>query len=223
MEHGERILGGSWGRAVIFSALCSVGCADTDIRPAPQVVFAVFDPAGMPPQIPLPNDLTMMPAPPGAPAVAQLSGPIDPATIGPRSVLVLDATAMAPLPGVRPAFDAATNRLVIAPPDAGWPVGHRVAIALVGSPGGLAGATGLPVVATPPFFFARGPNPVSNCTAPGSDCTSATPALSTEQAIGLERLRQALAPLVEALVALGVPRDQLALVWTFTVSPAGSP
>ena len=39
------------------------GCFDTDVRPPPDVVFAVFDPAALPPRIPLPNDLTMLPAP----------------------------------------------------------------------------------------------------------------------------------------------------------------
>ncbi len=222
MEHGERVGGKWWKGAAAVAAVCFVGCADTTVRPQPQAVFAVFDPGGMPPQIPLPNDLTMMPAPANAPAVAQFSGPLDPATISAQSVLVLDATAMAPIAGARPAFDAATNRLVIAPPDTGWPVGHRIAIALRGSPGGLAGTGGVPVVATPTFFFVRGANPVSNCTAPAADCASATPVLSTEQAIALERLRQAFAPLVTTLAAIGVPRDQLALAWTFTVSPAGA-
>src|SRR5262249_36482851 len=99
----------------------------------------------------------------------------------------------------------------------GWPLGHRIAIALVGSPSGLVGANGEPVVASPAFFFARGPNPVSNCAAPAPNCTSATPALTLAQAIGLEQLRQALAPLIDALVPQGIPRDQLAIVWTFTI------
>lgn len=192
------------------------------MRPQPQAVFAVFDPGGSPPQIPLPNDLTMQPASPATPAAAQFSGPLDPATIGPRSVIVLDTTTMAPITAARPTFDPASNRLIILPPDTGWPIGHRVAVALVGSPAGLVGVGGVPVVASPAFWFARGPNPVSNCAAPGPDCASATPVLSTEQAIALERLRAAYSPLVTALVALGVPREQLALAWTFTVAPGGA-
>ncbi len=197
---------------------CAIGCADTDVRPPPQVVVAEFDPSAMPPQIPLPNDLTMMPAPPTSPAFATFSGPIDPATISAMSVIVIDTNAMAPILGATATFDSATNRLVVMPPPSGWPVGHRVAIALRGSPGGLLAPGGIPVVASPAFFFARSATPVATCATPMPGCMSTTPALPLEQAIPLEQLREALAPLVNALEQLlGVPRGELALAWTFTV------
>jgi hypothetical protein len=198
----------------------ATGCYDTDVRPRPDVVFALFDPAAMPPQIPLPNDLTGQQAPPDAVAKASFSGLIDPTTITPQSVIVVDVTTMMPVLGVA---DPASTEIPVTPPPGGWPVGHRIAIAMVGSPSGLKGVGGIPVVASPAFFFARGTSPVSNCVKPAPDCVSATPALTVEQAIGLERLRQALAPLITALVSLGVPRDQLVLVWTFTISPNGGP
>jgi hypothetical protein len=205
-------------------ALAVAGCWDTNTRPFPQVVSAIFNPAGMPPQIPLPNDLTMQPAPPNAVAAAAFSGLIDPTTITPMSVIVLDLVTMTPLIGATVTFNATAMpapELLIMPPPNGWPIGHRVAIALVGSPSGLVGVGGLPVVATAPFFFARGPNPVSNCAATAPGCTSTTPAIPVDQAISLEALRQGLAPLVGALEQLGIPRAELALAWTFTI--AGGP
>jgi hypothetical protein len=196
----------------------ATGCYDTDVRPPPDVLFALFDPAAMPPQIPLPNDLTGQPAPPDAVAMASFSGLIDPATITPQSVIVLDVTTMMPVLGVT---DPASTQISVKPPPGGWPVGHRIAIAMVGSPSGLKGVGGVPVVASPAFFFARGENPVSNCVMPARDCVSATPVIPVEQAIALEKLRQALAPLIKALVALGVSRDEIVLAWTFTISPNG--
>ena len=204
------------------SALGLLGCYDTTVPAPPSVVFALFDPAGMPPIIPVPNDLTMMAASPTSPAVAFFSGAVNPASIGPQSLFVLDAGAMAPLTPSSVTFDATMNRLIIAPPAGGWPVGHRVAVALRGSPGGLTGVGGVPVVASPAFFFVRSPVPISNCTMPAANCTSATPVLTVPQAIGLEQLRQLLAPLIGALEKLGVPRGELVLAWTFTVGPPSS-
>jgi hypothetical protein len=198
----------------------AAGCYDTGIRPPPKAIFALFDPAAMPPVIPLPNDLTMMPASPSAVAEETFSGPIDPASISVRSVIVVDLVTMLPIFNATVTLDPTIpgqSQIKIMPPPNGWPVGHRIAIALVGSPGGLVGEGGVPVVASPAFFFARGPNAVATCSMPTPTCASTTPALSLAQAIGLEQLRQALAPLIDALVAQGIPRDQLAIVWTFTV------
>jgi hypothetical protein len=198
------------------------GCFDTDIRPPPDVVFAVFDPGGSPPVIPLPNDLTMMPARPDSPAAAQFSAPLDPATVTPRTVVVFDLTAMMPVLAAAARFDDASDRIVIAPPPTGWPVGHRIAVALVGGDGGLAGSRHQPVVASPAFFFARATRPLVVCSS-ATTCVSATPALSVAQASALEPLRLALAPLLDALEAQGIPRDRVVLAWTFTIAPGGPP
>lgn len=200
-------------------SLCGTAdCIDTDTHPPAAAVYALFDPTGMPPVIPFPNELLNLPATPATSAGASFSGAVDPAKISFSSVLVLDVTAMAPLLGASPSLDGTGKQLSIAPPMGGWPPGHRIAVALRGSPGGLVGVGGTPVVAGPTFYFARSAKPLSNCTAPGPDCTSATPVLPVAQAIQLEQLRQALAPLVTALIGLGVPREEQALVWTFLVA-----
>jgi hypothetical protein len=211
------------GRRLLVVALASLclSCEDTSIAPPPNVVFALFDPAATPPQIPLPNDLTMMPAPPSSPAVESFSGPLDPTTIRPDDVIVLDLVAMAPIVGASAVFDATVNRLVIMPPPTGWPIGHRIAIVLRGGDTGLRGVGNIPVVASAAFFFARSPVPLSNCATPAANCVSASPeVLPVEQAIGLERLRQAFAPLFAVLEAQGIPRDVVVIAWTFTVGVA---
>ena len=42
--------------------------------------------------------------------------------------------------------------------------------------------------------------------------------IPVEQAIGLEMLRQGFAPLLAGLEALGIPRNEVVLAWTFTVA-----
>jgi hypothetical protein len=187
-------------------------------------VFALFDPSAMPPQIPLPNDLTRQPATAHDLAVESFSGPVDPASITPQSVIAVDLVTRMPLPimvtVVDPVAPLPPNSLSVSPPPGGWPIGHRIAIAIVGNPIGVAGVGGAPVVASPAFYFARSAKPISNCSMPAPDCKSATPVLSLEQAINLEALREALAPVIEGFVAAGIPRSALAIVWTFTIGAA---
>jgi pimeloyl-ACP methyl ester carboxylesterase len=53
---------------------------------------------------------------------------------------------------------------------------------------------------------------------PASNCTSASPFIPVDQAIALEGLRQQLAPLLAAAEANGIPRNEVVLAWTFTIS-----
>jgi hypothetical protein len=202
---------------------CAAGCNDTDLTPPPTVVFALFDPAAMPPVLPLPNDLTGIAAPTTSPAFAAFSGPLDPATIRADDVLVIDLVTMMPATGATAVFDASSNRLVIMPPPAGWPAGHRIAVVLLGGANGLKGPGGEPVVASPTFFFATSTKPFSNCTTPAPNCTSASPFIPVDQAIGLERLRLAFAPLFTALAAKGIAISDVVLAWTFTILPSMPP
>jgi hypothetical protein len=180
-------------------------------------VFALFDPAGMPPTLPLPNEVAMLAAQPSTPAVASFSGALAPASVRADDVLAIDLGTATPIVGISPAFDPTTDHLVTMPPATGWPAG-RVAIVLRGGDNGLRGANDEPVVATPAFFFARSPVPVASCTMPQPGCSSPTTVLTLEQAIGLEQLRQAYAPVFAALEARGLPRDQVPLLWTFVVN-----
>jgi hypothetical protein len=194
-----------------------VGCTDTDIRPPPDVVFAIFDPSASPPQIPLPNDLTGQAAPRDSPAAASFSGALDPATVLPTDVLAINVMTGAPLALSGITFDATTDRIIVLPPAGGWPRG-RIAIVLLDGANGLRGANGQPVVASPAFYFARLTVPISNCTMPAANCTSASSVIPVDQAIGLELLRQNFAPLLAGLEAMGIRRDEVVLAWTFTVA-----
>jgi hypothetical protein len=202
-----------------FAVLAAAACDEHDLSAPPPAVFALFDPAGMPPTIPLPNEVAMLAAQPNTPAVASFSGALAPASVRADDVLAIDLGTATPIVGVSPTFDPTTAHLVVMPPPTGWPVG-RVAVVLRAGETGLRGANNEPVVATPAFFFARSPLPVASCTSPQPGCSSMTPVLTLSQAIGLEQLRQAYAPLFAALDARGLPRDQVALLWTFVVNPA---
>src|SRR5262245_7607264 len=68
------------GLGILFSSL-GVGCADTDLRPPPDVVFAVLEPTTSPPRVPLPNDLIGIPASATSPAATTFSGPLAPASV----------------------------------------------------------------------------------------------------------------------------------------------
>lgn len=227
--------------------LLPLGCVSEEVRSPPEVVFAEFDPAASPPVGPTPNDLARDPRtgavrfplgpdpsdaeraladyfaaldayPPMLTAEASFSAPIDPATATGRNVIVLDLTRRLVVEGASFVVDPSGRRLTIVPPGGVWPSGHGIAVAVIGGEDGLRGAKGEPVVGTPALFFSRSVRPISNCTEPGPECSSFTPLLSVEQAVGLERLRRALAPLFEAYEALGIARDRIALLWSFTLS-----
>lgn len=194
------------------------GCLDTDLDQPPALVVAELDPSAQPPVLPLPNDLTGQPAPPTMPAVAGFSGGVDPASVRPDDVLVRDAATLAPV-AAPPELDPTGARLLVGPPAGGWPAGHRFAVVLRGGSTGLRGAKGEPVVASPTFFFLRSTRPLCAAAAAGAACKSTVPLLTDAQAAALEPVRLALAPLLMALEASGVPRDDVVLAWTFTVAP----
>ncbi len=194
------------------------GCVDTDLAEPPPAVFALFDPSTTPPTIPLPNDITMTAAQPDSVAHSSFSGPVDRSTLRAGTVMVIDATTSAPLIMASFALDEMATTLDVSPPTGGWPVGHRIAVVVRGSPGGLVGAKGEPVVASPAFYLVRSTSPLVQCPATGP-CVSTTPLLTAQQAFVLEQLRVALAPLLDSVQALGVPRSEIVLAWTFTVGP----
>jgi pimeloyl-ACP methyl ester carboxylesterase len=224
----------------LWAASAVGACVNTDVRTPPDVIFADFDPAASPPKVPTPTDLARDPVtgkitvplapdasaaehelasylesldafPPASHAAETFSAALAPAPAS--AVVILDLTTQMPVPGATVTVDG--QRLSIIAPGGAWTGGHTYAIALTSA---LRGADGRQVVASPAFFFARSTKPLSNCTSPGPGCTSASATLPLDQAIGLERLRQALAPLFAAFELAGVPRDQIVVAWTFTIS-----
>ena len=224
----------------LWASIALGACQNTDVRTPPDVIFANFDPTASPPNVPTPNDLARDPTtgkitvplgpnasaaeqelatylesldafPPASHATATFTATLAPPPAS--GVVILDLTAQMPVSGAQVTIDG--QRLSIIAPGGAWTGGHTYAVAVTSA---VHGADGRPVVASPAFFFARSTKPLSNCTAPGPGCTSATTALTLDQAIGLERLRQALAPLFGAFEMAGVPRAQIVVAWTFTIS-----
>lgn len=177
----------------------------------------------------------------GFPTTAWASAKIadlDPATavLG-KGVLFIDMYAGTPIATapVEPEvlYDDATDTLTIKPkaPMTGWPKGGRYAVVLVGGENGLKGTNGRPVVGSTTWAFARSAKPLVTCedlTAP--DCMTATELIpssktdpaerlqdQTASALRLEQLRRAYKPLLDALEKQGVKRDDVALLWTFTI------
>lgn len=229
----------------------------------PLRVTALFDPAASPSVVPLPNDLARDPvtglltgvpdAPTASPAQAEFNAwlrtldgfptsaaatvtfdrALDPASVKPEAVRVLDVTDE-----VKPvevsarttAWAADLKRLSISFPSAR---GHRYLVAVLGSAaGGLKGSGGEDVIGSPAFVLLRAKKTLVTCADLGSPaCASATPLLdATEKAITLERARRALQPGLELLEKQGLTREDLAAAWSFTTlsqaqatfDPAGS-
>lgn len=97
----------------------------------------------------------------------------------------------------------------------GWKPGHRYAFGLRGYAGGARGANGEALVADPAFYFIRS----------GADLRDHPHAMPGESARErqvtaetLELLRQAYLPLFDAMLLRGIPREELAVVSSFTTT-----
>jgi hypothetical protein len=259
-----------------FLLLAGACAPDIQQNPPPgPTVTAEFAPAATPPVVPLPNDLAIangkvvVPASPSAtPAQTEFNqdylgslpgfpfestaqvfftAPLDPTTVTPQSVLVLDitgGTGATPVSGLpAPVFDPIANAIDQQPPASGWTRAHRYAVALLAGPGHLTGANGEPVVGSPTWALVSSPDPLVSCERETSglpDLTSpCTPAVDvipstytdpaerladqTKSAIELEAIRRGYAPLVAQIVSLAqLPGAQsIPILWTFTIVDAG--
>ncbi len=176
-------------------------------------------------------------------ASVTLSGALNPATVNANSVLGIDVTAgktnpSAPLVALAPAYDMAHNTIAIPPPAGGWTRAHQYAVALVAGPKGLKGAAGEDVIGSSTWELVSGQNPLVKCPQgdlTSKDCTLAVDIIPStltdpgarlqdqmQKALQLETIRAGYAPLVQ-LVAdkLHLQREQIPIVWTFTIVDAG--
>lgn len=213
---------------------------DLAIDPTTGLVKAPVDPTASPAEQEFVRDYlnTLDGFPISAGATAQIAGgALAAATVSPATVRVIDTTDL--LGGgtgattATVAYVAASNRIAITPPATGWTKGHVYAVALYAGPAGLTNVDGVPLQASTAWALARSPGSLVTCSdLSASNCAlniRAAP-LSLEQALGLERLRRGYAPLLDALDAMGVARENIPLLWTFrivsqpeaTFDPAGS-
>ncbi len=185
------------------------------------------------------NTLNGFPA--SASANATFTGELNAETLTAANVRVFDVTAnMAPVEGLSPQLlePAATEaadakqRLTIAAPAGGWTGGHTYAVAIIGGADGVKGAGGQQVIGSSTWALIRSANPLVDC----EDLESPTCRTTTEiipstkedpaerladqtaSALRLERLRRLYKPMIDAVVAAGVKREDLALFWTFPVA-----
>ncbi|GMU02290.1 hypothetical protein KH5H1_64100 [Corallococcus caeni] len=166
---------------------------------------------------------------------------LDAFTVNARTVVFIDLYAGTPLAKkpVTPtiAYNEDTDLINLIPPvdpNTGlpaWPKGGRYAVALIGGENGLKTTSGHPIIGSATWAFASSAKPLVTCedlTSP--DCAPATEiipstetdpakrlAAQTQSAIQLEQLRRGYAPLIEGLVAKGFKREDVVLLWTFSI------
>ena len=169
---------------------------------------------------------------------------LDPATVTASTVRVIDLDASNATVDVTRSYTDSTStvapgQLAIAPPVGGWLPGHRYALAIVGGLNGVRSKTGLTCVGSATWAFIRNAGELIDC--PNDDLASTSCRLTTEiipstitedqgrrvadqiaTAKRLETLRRKYKPAIDAFVAAGVQRADLALLWTFRVDDSAS-
>jgi hypothetical protein len=182
--------------------------------------------------------------PADTPGMETFTGSLDASTVSKSTVVVWDVTAREQ-PGAGPETPshyveppaAAAPEIVIDPPATGWTAGHTYAVALIGGTPSdslevLKGKNQETVVGSPTWFLIRSKEPLVTCQDPtNASCIPTTDIIpsdiqdsaarladQTAKALQLEKLRQSLAPLLGQLEAAGVPRSNVAILWTFPVN-----
>src|SRR5262249_55761593 len=163
---------------------------------------------------------------------------VDPSTVTRNSVPVIDitnpsaATPVAVTPRYMDVGNPPMGRITVIP-STGWAIGHQYMVALVAGASGLKGTNGRQVVASSAFGLLSSQNPLVNC--PNNNfsdpnCRATTDLIPSHEtdpakriadqaatAKQLETIRRAYAPLFNALVARGINRGDIVLLWTFTI------
>ncbi|RKG77319.1 hypothetical protein [Corallococcus terminator] len=166
---------------------------------------------------------------------------LDPRSLSAQTVVFIDLKAGTPI-ATKPvaptvAYNEDTDLINLIPPvDANtglpaWPKGGRYAVALIGGENGLKTTQGHPIIGSATWAFASSPKSLVTCedlTSP--DCAPATEIIpstetdpakrladQTASALQLEQLRRGYGPLIDGLVAKGFKREDVVLLWTFTI------
>src|SRR5215472_551291 len=178
--------------------------------------------------------------PEDTPGKVSFSDSLTPASVNANSVLIFDGTTGAPIAGATAVLDpAGAKQISILPPPTGWPAGKVIAVALVAGDNGLKGSGGLPVVGSAVWGLVKSTSPlVTGCDTlllpdrtPNPACqptVSVIPSNETDpaarlqdqsrSAVLLEEIRLVTNPILTALEAKGIPRDNVPLAWTFPVT-----
>jgi len=231
---------------LVISALFAVCACSLDLEETPRVIHARFDPDED--VVPMPNDLLrdddaglldiplddedltdaeielyahlnqMDGWPSTYQAKVEFSGSISEDTINPDTVQIWEwGPDPARVSEVHGATASAGQELLIDPPENGWKPGHEYVIFIRGGENGVLGRLGEKVVADTAFYFLRLEEKLED---PGNQRAfpGDTRAERLETARDLEEIRVELVPYFDFFESVGIPRQDIAILWTFTVT-----
>jgi hypothetical protein len=149
------------------------------------------------------------------PANASFSEPIDPATVTAETVQVWEQGASPrAVQGVRLEVTEDSQKVVAYPPREGWSPGGRYAVVVRGGPSGVKTADGRPLGPDAAMYYllaaASLDDPAHQHAFPG--------ATRADRVASGAQLESARAALQAWYAPIGVPRDEIAALWSFTVT-----
>jgi hypothetical protein len=163
--------------------------------------------------------------------------PIDLSVVNAGTVRVIDITnQLQPIPITTASYSVSDSTngqqfLNITPQGGTWTRGHHYAIAVIGGGSGIKGKNGETVIGSSTWALVSSDQSLVSCDA--GVCRAATSAIPTTEkdpaaqvaqqlaiAQQLEALRLLYAPLLNALSGSGVPRGDIAVLWTFQITSA---
>jgi dienelactone hydrolase len=152
------------------------------------------------------------------PATVELTAPIDPATVNEDTLQVWQWRGVPQrVDGARVTIDDDEQKLTIDAPREGWERGGTYVVLMRGGDAGVEGKRGEPVECDAAFYFLRQTEaldtPQHERAFPGD-----TRAERMENASDLEQIRLELAPYFDYFAQNGVPRDEVAALWEFTIT-----
>ncbi len=232
---------------VALAVFCTaLGCSNLTLEPPGGVIHARFDPDAK--VIPMPTDVlrdgeagrldlplddeeltpaerefytflnTMDGWSTTTPATVEFTAPIARATVDEDTVQVWQwRETPRRVEGVRVALDDTETTLTIDPPREGWRRGGRYFVVVRGGAAGVEGKQGERVECDAAFYFLRLTEsldtPQHERAFPGD-----TRAERVDNATQLEDIRAELSPYFDFFAARGMPRDEVAALWSFTVT-----
>ncbi|HTM20724.1 MAG TPA: hypothetical protein VL172_09460 [Kofleriaceae bacterium] len=237
----KRVVCASFAMVAALSA-----CADYQLDPPPEVIHARFDPDAK--VIPMPTDILRdadaghLDVPADDPdltpaeqefyawldtrdawssamaATVEMTAPIESGTVTGDTLEVWQwrETPMR-VDDARVSIDPEEMKVTIDAPRTGWERGGKYVVVMRGGPGGVEGKQGEPVLCDAAFYFLRLTErldtPEHERAFPGN-----TAAERQDNARKLEEIREQLAPYFDFFEGRGLPRDQVAALWQFTVT-----
>lgn len=232
---------------LLFAGVAAIaGCADLSFDPPREIIHARFDPDAK--VVPMPTDIlrdadaghldlpvddedltdaerefyaflnTMDGWSTAMAATVEFTAPIDPATVTPDTLQVWHWRGVPQrVDGARVSISDDERTITIDAPREGWERGGRYVVLLRGGDAGVEGKRGERVECDAAFYFLRQTEaldvPEHERAFPGD-----TAAERQDNARQLEDIRQDLAPFFDYFENTGIPRQDVAALWTFTVT-----